>query len=474
MKSLIIDKFNDIIRLAVTNDNELFEYYVEKDSKNKIVGNIYKGKIERVHRSMEVAFLNIGLEKNAFLFIGDNIDINSPIDKEIGIVSNNLKHSQGDYIMCQIIKDQFGNKGPRVTLDITLPGRLLVMLPYNEYLGVSNKIVDEERKEKLNSILKNAETKNHGFIIRTAAEFSSDKEIEDEIKSLIEKWDNILKSYKNAQSQLVFSESDLLSRALRDMLIGDIDKIIVNDKNFYDRLQSTKYSNNIILESQKVNLFEKYNLQKEIDKLNNKKVVLENGGNIIIDKTEALTVIDVNTSRYTGIKNSCLEDTVLETNIVAVKEIARQLRLRNIGGIIIVDFIDMKLEENREKVLKVFEDELKKDRIKTSLEGMTNLGLVELTRKKMRRSLSQFNHQKCFNCENTGFIKSNEKLIFELRAELNDLLGEIKTNNIKVSANSNFVEFCKSTNYVKEIESLYKLKIIFEQKNDIKDYLISF
>lgn len=481
MKKLYIDKQINSTKVALAENGDMVEYHIERINSQKMVGNIYKGKVVKIHPAMEVAFVKISDDKNAFLYIGENIDDTSPLSGVAKDKSrpNRFKISEGDIIMCQVVKDEFGKKGARLTLDVTLPGRLLVMMPKTDYLGISAKITDEDTKERLINILEEIKPNDCGFIIRTAALDANKEELLKEIQDLQKRWQHIEKIYEVAVCcSIVHTEEDLISRSIRDMMTSDVEKLIINDKDVYNQLievncvsgcQTELYSGNM-------DMMTFYGLTPQIERLTKKKVVMKNGSSIIIDKVEALTVIDVNTGKFVGNKNEHLEDTVFTTNMLASEEIAKQLRLRNIGGIIIVDFIDMELQSNRDRVLEYFGEQLKKDRIKTTLVGMTNLGLVELTRKKMRSSISAYMLQQCPYCYGDGYIHSDEYIISKLKDSLLELFAEIDPDVVLIRVNpSVFKKIDKFDYFVNECQEIWqgkKLYIVPDNSLHIEKYCI--
>ena len=427
MKHILINDHLIGTKVCVVENGELVEFWVERRNQNKLVGNIYKGKVVNVLKGMQAAFVDIGLERNAFLFSGDTlVDASELAD---GMVEERkLKLKAGDSVLCQVVKDEFGTKGARITMNISLPGRVVVMMPNLDYVGVSKKIVCEEKRKELADYVESIKPNGYGFILRTEAEHSSLEEIKLEMEELVDKYKKIKKDYLYAEPySLVYKEEELIERSVRDMLRGDVDRVIVDNESVYDRLKDAfpfltdKNPDLFELYTGNENIISFYGLDTQIDKLLKRKVVLKNGAYIIIDRTEALTVIDVNTGKYVGDKN--LEETVFKTNMIATEEIAKQLRLRNIGGIIVVDFIDMDNEEHRQKVLEALSTHLKKDRIKTTVMGMTHLGLVELTRKKTRSMLESVMLQTCPYCNGDAYVYSDDHVIVKIRDALVELFN---------------------------------------------------
>lgn len=425
MKDILISVNPCDTQVCIVSDGELVEFWVERKNMTRLVGNIYKGKVQNVLNGMQAAFVNIGLERNAFLYAGDTLEYGE-ILKDVTDKKLNLK--SGDVIMCQVTKEQFGNKGARITMNVTLPGRSVVLMPQIDYVGVSRKITDDVKKKQLVDYVNSIKPEGFGIILRTQSVDCSNEEIRDEIFELVDKWNAIKQANMTKPAgSLIYKEAGVAIRAVRDMLRDDVDHIIINDKKLLEEFKGAfsvlndKKPDLFVLYDGKESMQKKFGLTKQISELLKRKVVLANGAYLIIDRTEALTVIDVNTGKYVGEKN--LEQTVFETNCIAAKEIARQLRVRNIGGIVVVDFIDMDNPEHAKKVLDTLQEALSHDRTKTSLIGMTPLGLVELTRKKTRSMLDSVMLQTCPYCEGNGFVLSDEVMASMLKNKLNDVFA---------------------------------------------------
>ncbi|MBR4800787.1 MAG: Rne/Rng family ribonuclease [Clostridia bacterium] len=428
MKQLLLDYTPYCTRAALVEDGELIEFSIEKTAVRGIVGNIYKGKVENVLSGMEAAFVNIGLERNGFLYVGETL-VDS---KGLGALppKKKLNVSPGDVIMCQVVKDQFGQKGARLTTDITLPGYYLVLLPTSSFIGVSRKVVCQTRREYLEQLVTSLCPEGMGFIVRSAAEKAKDEDIIAEAKDLIALWEQVREDFKKSKGKsLIFEEGDLFDRALRDTFGEDVERIVVNDEDIAKSLKGKVGDAVIEVYKGERNIMAHFNVSEQINRICDRRVYLENGAYIVIDKTEALTVIDVNTGKFAGTKD--LEDTVYKTNIAAAVCIAKQLRLRNISGIVVIDFIDMQNEEHQAQVIETLKDALKNDRLKTSTIGMTPLGLVELTRKKTRLQNDEYLLQNCNHCHG-GYTISNLQVVFMLRDELIDFLLSHKGENVYV------------------------------------------
>ena len=358
MAQILIQENKDNKQIALIEDGQLLEYYEENNDTNRREGNIYIGIVKDIIKGMQSAFVDIGTEKNSFIHLKDvlpKIDETKQKNDETIDIGNIIKPNQK--ILVQVKKDSNEKKGARVSTHINLPSQYIVLMPNTDIITVSQKIEDEKEQERLIKLVKEHLEENNGAIIRTSAQ-GKEKEVIEDIKKIQEKWNNIIQTSVNPNQnkpKLLYKSEDIVEKILIDL----VDKPIEVKKG--------------------KNIFQKYELDKQIEKINNRKIWLKCGGFITIDKTEALTAIDVNTGKYTGSKN--LEQTVFKVNKEATIEIAKQLRLRDIGGIIIIDFIDMNNQEDKNKIEQLLKEELKKDRTKTQVEGFTKLDLIEMTRK---------------------------------------------------------------------------------------------
>ncbi|MGN0819415.1 MAG: Rne/Rng family ribonuclease [Christensenellaceae bacterium] len=428
MSKIFIDGAGGNITFALVENGKLIEYQSEKKFSSVIVGSVYKGKVENVLPGMQAAFVNIGLEKNGYLNTGDILVDKNDIDGATTIPSV-LELNVGDEIMVQVVKDASGSKGCRLTTNVSFAGRNLVYLPTLDIVGVSRKITDESLRKRYSEIAGSLKPEKGGFVVRTAAINASEKEIKDESEYLVKCYKGLLEAFKTAKAgEVLFEEGNLAVRSLRDVYNDEIDEIIVSERHLYEQIMGEAEKRGNGIESKVTfydkakDIFSEYNLTEEIDLMLRNKVYLETGAYINIDKTEALTAIDVNTGKYVG--EDSLETTVFNTNVLAAKEIARQLRLRNIGGIIIVDFIDMEAEDHREKVIDELKKALLNDRTKCNVVSMTSLGLVEITRKKIRRESTARLVKKCPYCRGEGVIFSNDYIVMKIRIALIDLFAQ--------------------------------------------------
>jgi len=379
--------------VALIENGKLIEKYEETDARKRLEGNIYIGRVENVLLGMQAAFVNIGEDKNTFIHIRDIIP---KVSNETGNKNEELsKHNIKNYvrvgmpILVQVNRDSTNKKGARVSTHISLSGRFVVIMPNAEFITVSQKIENEKEAKRLKELVSKYIPENYGVIIRTASQGKSAKEIENDIKKVIEKWNKIKESYVNEKDninfkpQLLYKNDGLISKILLDVIDNNVEKIWVNDKEEYNKIlkyvQETNNDKKIKVELKEKDLITMYDLDDQLEQIKNRKIWLKCGGFITIDKTEALTAIDVNSGKYVG--NKDLEQTVLKVNKEATIEIAKQLRLRDIGGIIIIDYIDMEKKESKEIIENTLKENLKKDRSKTQVIGFTPLNLLEMTRK---------------------------------------------------------------------------------------------
>lgn len=443
LKEIVVNVGEEETRVAVLEDKTLVEIYIERSINQRLVGNIFRGRVENVLPGMQAAFVNIGLEKNAFLYVEDALPANSQdgggqAGYTLGAnICDILK--QGQEILVQIVKEPIGTKGPRVTTHITLPGRYLVLMPTLDYIGISRRIESEKERERLKDLAAGVKPKGMGVIVRTVAEGVEEEELSQDIILLTKLWRKILsRAAGGTVPNVVHRDLELVQRVLRDVFTEDVDRLILDSRYEYEKVLELQDISNPRLKlkvflDERENIFEEYGIEQEIEKALNHKVWLKCGGYLVIDQAEALTAIDVNTGKYVGTTN--LEDTVLKTNLEAAREIARQLRLRKIGGIVIVDFIDMTLEAHRSEVVRVLEEEIKKDKTKTNILGITQLGLVEMTRKKVRPSLAEVLQKPCPYCEGRGKVLSEETLGINFKNQIYNAARQTTAQTILVEAN---------------------------------------
>ena len=406
MNYIFIDSVDGVSKVGIVEENRLVEYYTQEENKEKLVGNIYRARIETVLQGMEAAFVDIGEGKNAYLYVKDALNREQTYSKEKYAINEVVKG--GQEIIVQVIKESQATKGPKVTARISIPGRYLVLTPFSSKISVSRRILGFKAVSRLKILGEKIVKDNMGLIFRTMAEDVDESLLIDEYNLLWDIYNRIEREINFLPCpKLLYRELDLVYQIVRDSFNDKNHRIIVNNKDIYEKLLLLEdyFSYNL---GEKITLDKNFSMEKEIDlerDLNEaleRRVSLKSGGHIVIDETEALTAIDVNTGKYVG--GYSLEETISITNIEAAEEILRQIRLRDIGGIIIVDFIDMKNEINISKVLSKLHDNLNKDRNKPSVVGITKLGLVEITRKRIRPTLEGRTSKVCPNCKGSGRV----------------------------------------------------------------------
>lgn len=412
-----IDELED--RVAILEEGQLVEAYVVRGERN--VGSIYKGKVVNVLPGMQAAFVDIGFEKNAFLCVDDIVSSLDQLISDREIKRELIQHriEEREERLVQVVKEAVGTKGARITTNVTLPGKYLVLLPYVKYVGISRKIESPEERDRLRGLIDNLRPSAMGLIIRTAAEGKVEDEIKKDLDFLLRLWSKILeKANETHAPAIVHQELSLAFKAIRDFFSDDITKFIIDSSTEYKKVLelaeiiSPQLKNRIFLYEGTRPMFDMYSVEQELDRALRKKVWLPSGGYLIIEKTEALTVIDVNTGKYVGTHS--LADTILKTNLEASREIARQIRLRDISGIIIVDFIDMSNEKDREKIIAKLKEAFKQDRNRTYILGMTSLGLVEMTRKRTGKNLETMLRESCIYCNSRGRVFSPETMAIRI------------------------------------------------------------
>jgi len=461
-RRLIVNVAEHETRVAIQEDGTIVELFVQRKDGSDIAGNIYKGRVQRVLPGMQAAFVNIGLEQAAFLHVNDVIKESyynlSDYEKAFGmdeaedeveelnpeaneIVERAVDREQhieellreGQEVLVDVAKSPIGTKGARVTSHISLPGRYLVLMATSDHIGVSRKIEDEEERKRLKEMIGALREDRIGYIARTASEGVDSAKVSREMKFLNNLWKNILKRYQAATAPaLLHKELDVSLRALRDLMTSEAERLIIDSKTAYDTIKKfietfmPGLKNSIELYEGGEPIFDAYNLEGDISRALQKKVWLKSGGYIVIEQTEALVSIDVNTGRYVGKHN--LEETIVKTNLEAVKEIAYQVRLRDIGGLIIIDFIDMEKKSNQDKIYNAFKDALKKDRSKINILPFSEMGLIQMTRKRVKKSLTSLLCEPCFYCDGAGYQISRRTICFNIFREVlraaQDMTGE--------------------------------------------------
>ena len=463
-KEMIVTANGHETQVAILEDDLLSEIFIERERQRGVVGNIYKGRVSKVLPGMQCAFIDIGLERDGFLYVSDVVDTIEEFDRlESGDeadgggkgdrrgrdrgpqpkIEDLIK--EGQDIVVQVAKEPLGTKGARLTSHATLAGRFLVFMPTVDHVGVSRKIESREERNRLRGIVRQFR-EQHGFtggvIIRTAAGGRPEADIVSDLQYFHDIWTEVRRKFETMRAPaVIYREQSLVSKLLRDLLTEDFSAIRIDNpqehKSVLELVQRIMPSlaPRVKLYTKEYPIFEEYGVQPEIDKALKSKVWLKSGGSIVINQTEALVAIDVNTGRYVGKRTGRLEDTIVKTNLEAVKEIVRQIRLRDLGGIIVLDFIDMEERKNRQKVLQTVEQELKRDRSPSKVLQVSDFGLVIITRKRVKQSLERVLTEPCPYCSGTGVNKSTSTICYEILSEVKKIGGELNGHGVVLRVN---------------------------------------
>ena len=488
---LIINVTEGEVRVALLENGTLAEIFYERDYGLGIVGNIYNGRVVKVLPGMDAAFVDIGLEKAAFLYVADvrseedqdsflPTDETAIVDEEFVIATDELDEAlpapqiddllkEGQEILVQVSREPIGTKGARITTYNSLPGRYLVLLPTVDHVGISRKIEDEDERQRLKDLVTAIKPEGMGLIVRTVSEGKQEADLQHDLEFLVKLWENINKKKEKTKSlNLVYQDLRLVQRIIRDLYSDEIDRVVIDSDECYHDLKDfiANYLPGLVCELERYTgiqpIFQAYDIEIEVNKALERKVWLKSGGYIVVESTEALTAIDVNTGRFVGKKN--LEDTILKTNLEAAKEIAFQLRLRNIGGIIIIDFIDMEKKNHRERVNVALEEALKRDKAKSNVLKISELGLVEMTRERVRNSIARMLCDPCPHCEGRGFVKSKATVTFEIVRELKSFGYDPEVKELVVMISPELIDFI----YDNESLSLDNLEYAMRKKITLK------
>ncbi|MBU1342042.1 MAG: Rne/Rng family ribonuclease [Proteobacteria bacterium] len=472
LKELVVNAAPHETRVALLENGTIVEVFIEREDETSIAGNIYKGRVQRVLPGMQAAFVDIGFDQAAFIYVDDVLDTAShkmyqkfeqgndvdtdtePVDNDIETTGMADSHTswkaslnqecsigdlltEGQEVLVQVAKSSIGTKGPRVTTHISLAGRYMVLMPTVDHIGISKRIEKETERTRLKDLLVSIRENKFGYIFRTQAEGIDEDTIIKEMDFLSKTWDAILAKSKTAHApSLVYKDLTVTFRAVRDLLANEADKLIIDSKEEYENVQNflkklmPDLKLSVELYQGRESIFDAYNIEGDVARALKKKVWLKSGGYIVIEQTEALVAIDVNTGRYVGKHN--FDETILKTNLEAVKEIAYQIRLRNIGGIIIIDFIDMKKDQHKEKVMAQMNEAMKKDKSQTNVLPLTELGLVQMTRKRIRRNLTRTLCGPCFYCNGDGHLLSGKSICHKIYRDLVTEAGDIMGNRFTV------------------------------------------
>ena len=447
-------------RIALVENGKLREFHLDRISERGLIGNIYLGRVVRVLPGIDAAFVDIGLERTGFLYVDEAFYIFSENYQRL-VNGHKLRSTQppslpsapaineilreGQEVLVQIAKEPIGSKGARLTCNITLPCRNLVFMPLTDHIGISRKIEDETTRQLLRDRIEVLRPPGTGFIMRTVAEHIDNDALEADMEFLLLLWDEILTNVQRSLAPcLIYKDLDIILRSVRDFFTEDINELVIDNFEVYEQLVSyaktfaPQLQDKITYYDSDLPLFERYGVEADISNALDKKVWLRSGGYIIIETTEALTVIDVNTGRY--VNASDLSETIFKTNMEAVCEIARQLRLRNLGGIIIIDFIDMDSEQHREELFTAFQEAMRADKSKVNILKLSEFGLVQMTRKRLSESLSQTMCEPCLYCGGDGFIKSRRTICHEIFRKISRDARKIGGSHVTIKVHPHIAE----------------------------------
>lgn len=465
-KELIVNVSENETRVALIEDGNIVELFIERGDEENITGNIYKGTIQRVLPGMQAAFVDIGLKQAAFLYVDDvirrqNLEEGEPPengsnddDDKDEFVPDNTKRNipieqllrEGQQIMVQIIKAPIGTKGARVSTYISIPGRYLVLMPNVDHIGISKRIEEETERHRLKDLLSRIRKVKYGYIFRTASENIDEDQLKTEMELLVNSWENIKRRYRQYNAPYTLHRDlKVTFRAIRDLITHEANKLIIDSSVGYESIKSflrkimPELRVQVELYEGQEPIYDYFNIEGDISRALKKKVWLKSGGYIVIEHTEALTSIDVNTGRYVGKQN--FEETIFKTNMEAIKEIAYQIRLRNIGGIIILDFIDMEKEENKTRIFEELKDVFKNDKSKTNILPMSEIGLIQMTRKRVRKSLNKILCENCPNCSGDGFILSKKTMVQKIYREIRRHSCDITGSEFIVRVNPDMADY---------------------------------
>jgi ribonuclease G len=446
-KEIIINEEGLETRVAVLEDGKLEGFFVERASEDRIVGSIFKGKIQNIEDSLQAAFVDIGMKKNAFIHYWDMIPEDAArLEAEEGVSrsrgsAKKKKHAAGEMakkfpvgseIIVQVTKGAIGTKGPRVTANLSIPGRYLVMMPGSRLKGVSKKIEDAKERDRLKKVLARLPAPaDLGLIVRTAGAGARQISFARDTRALVETWTEIERGMQELPAPCrLYQEPDLVERVVRDSLTEEIDRIVIDDKDEFTRIRdlvakiSRRGKNKIKLYDGQAPIFEHFDVERQIESAFQRKVWLKSGGYLIFDETEALVAIDVNTGRHKGGKTQ--EEAILEVNIEAAEEVARQLRLRNVGGLVVIDFIDMKSRRHQNNVYRTLKEAVKRDKARTNVLPVSELGLIEMTRQRAEESIRSATFTDCPYCKGRGKVKSALSMSVEIQRRLAQVMRSHK------------------------------------------------
>jgi len=476
-KEIIVNSTPYEVRVAILEDKELVEHLIERAENKRMVGDIYKGVVTAVLPGIQAAFVDIGTEKAAFLHVSDLLEVRDDVEEEPGERRRSPRVNggrslrplppiqdilqKGQELVVQVTKEPIATKGPRITTQISLPGRFAVIMPNVDHVGVSRKIEDRAERARLKELVVELKPTDCALIVRTVGEGTDRKALETDVQHLVAMWRQIQEKSGTAPApSLIHQDVGLVIGLVRDLFNEDVAQLVIDDRTAHDELMeylrnlAPELRDHVKLYTEPMPVFDKYGVENELDKTLDRKVWLKKGGYILIEQTEALVAIDVNTGRFTGKKNQ--EETILKTNILACKEIARQLRLRDIGGIIVIDFIDMESETNKKKVLQELRIWLKRDRAKTKAFQVSDLGIIEMSRQRVRPSLYHFMSDKCAYCEATGHVLSLDSVANRIERMVRRVSHYTRFREVRLQANPQLAVFLREERRDR-LEGLMKL-----------------
>ena len=491
-KEIVINSVGPEIRVALLEDGVIAELFVERSDESNIAGNVYKGRIQRVLPGMQAAFVDVGLQQAAFIYVDDIINGGFVDDSDYNELGEETVEAEaekgyeasektlppakppieeliaeGEEILVQVARSPIGSKGARLTTFISLPGRFLVLMPTVDHVGISRRINDEAERSRLKEMVQSLRFGNFGYIVRTAGDGISEEKMAQEMEFLVNLWADIQHKYQTMASPvLLHEELTVTLRSVRDLLTHDADRVTIDSPGVYSSVLSfiekfmPRLKGAVSLYTGGEPIFDAYNLEGDIARALKKKVWLKCGGYIVIEMTEALVAIDVNTGRYVGKHN--FEETVLKTNLEAVKEIAYQIRLRNLGGIIIIDFIDMERKSNQEKVFNALKEILKKDKSKTNVLPMSDMGLIQMTRKRIVQSLNRMLCEPCFYCDGEGVLLSKQSVCNNIYREVVRLSQDFAGERISLRVHPEIAELLlgEASNIINLLEEKLKRQVV--------------
>ncbi|HJU03532.1 MAG TPA: Rne/Rng family ribonuclease [Nitrospiraceae bacterium] len=485
-RDIAINVTREETRVAVLDNNVVTELYVDRAKHKDFVGNIYKGKVVKVLPGMQATFVDIGLEKAAFMHVSDlSVDtepgetlLDTDDDEKGPEMPRPRRQStrpieqllqEGQELMVQISKGPIGTKGPRVTTYVSLPGRYLVFMPNVEHVGVSRRIPRDEERARLKEIVKRLRRPGYGYIVRTVSEGVKEDELQSDVEFLNVLWQDVLKKRDQLPApSLLHTDLSLSFRVVRDLFTKKVERLLIDSREEYEAIKDfvhrflPEQTSRIHYYDKEESLFDHLGIETEIYRALSRKVWLKSGGHIVVDHAEAMTVIDVNTGRYVGKRDQ--EETILKNNLEAAKEIAYQIKLRGIGGIIIIDFIDMEREKNRDKVYQALVDAMAGDKARTRISRISDLGLIELSRERVREDLLRTMSEPCHYCEGRGYTKSPTTVVYDLFRDVRRIGSEAQEQKIVIGAHPSVASLL----YDEEHEGLEDLERTYNTKLSVK------